>query len=72
MTDNNTGNNDTGNDTGGEDAESHFWTEHEKRTTEILDKWFDKKIADAKNQSRNGGRTTLPKIFADMFFPAPK
>jgi hypothetical protein len=54
----------------GEDAEKHFWDEHEKRTRTILDKWFDEKVKSVQN-SRNGGRNTLPRMLADLFFPEP-
>lgn len=55
----------------GEDAEKHFWAEHEKRTTDILDKWFDAKVKTASSRT-GGGRATLPKILADLVFGPEK
>jgi hypothetical protein len=55
----------------GADAEKHYWDEHEKRTRAILDGWFDDKKKEL-GSSRNGGRATLPKIFADLVFGPEK
>lgn len=51
-----------------------FWGEHEKRTRGILDAWFEDKKKEFREQgtSRTGGRTTLPKIIAEMMFGPEK
>jgi hypothetical protein len=56
----------------GSDAEKHFWDEHDKRTRGILDKWFDEKAAAMRSSARGPGRSTLPKIFADLVFGPEK
>jgi hypothetical protein len=56
---------------GTEDTEAKFWGEFEKRGEAMLDKWFDKKAGDLK-KARNGGRTTLPGILADLMFGPDK
>jgi hypothetical protein len=56
----------------GADAEKHYWDEHEKRTRGILDAWFDEKAKTIRSSSRNGGRNTIPKIFADLVFGPEK
>lgn len=55
------------------DAEKHYWDEHKTRTRAILDEWFEEKKKEVVGTARNGGRATLPKIFADIVFgPAEK
>lgn len=55
-------------------AENKFWDEHKTRTKALLDEWFEEKVKTAKgnSDSRNGGRSTLPSLLADVFFPVKK
>lgn len=47
--------------------EEKYWAEHEKRTRGILDRWFeDKKKEAGPGTSRTGGRSTIPKVLADL------
>lgn len=55
-----------------EKAEKHYWDEHEKRTRGVLDKWFEEKRTELSKSRTGGGRTTLPKIFADLVFGPEK
>lgn len=58
-------------DDGGAEAEKHFWEEHKSRTRAVLDEWFEEKRKAATSRT-SGGRTTLPKILADLVFGPEK
>jgi hypothetical protein len=56
----------------GEAEEAAFWTRLDERIEAGVNKVIDDRIKTAGSSSRNGGRTTLPKIMADLLFPPGK
>jgi hypothetical protein len=56
------------------EAEKAYWDRNKSELRGVLDQWFDDKVKEAKaSTSRNGGRSTLPGILANLVFgPADK
>ena len=66
--------NDAGTGGDGGDPEAQFWAKLDKRLEEGIDRALSKrdKARQQPGTSRNGGRTSLPSILADLVFGPPK